>query len=323
MYLPAIVTPSHPHSASPPPPRRAAPRRSALSGIASLSEAEAALLPLARLLSRMPRLVTLELPLAALLDLGNLAWACAWAAGSHLQGREGREALRAATAGLYPGVYQSVQQGPHSVLLLPGLLVSPGAWPWDACAAALLGVAAPWFVCRQPLAPRPAAPPACPTRPSVCMQAPARHTRPPHTPRYRATPAAVRSLSVTCASGGSPVWPDDQPTCVWLEPSELRGLEALAIEHVCLSHFPPPLLQLAAAPGSALRRIRLHCCQLRALPGEAIEALGRVTSLQLSGKRGREGARPTPRSAGPAAAARRFRGSSAARRDRSRALSPH
>ncbi|GBF92074.1 hypothetical protein Rsub_04421 [Raphidocelis subcapitata] len=191
----------------------------ALSGFASLSEAEAALSPLARLLSRMPRLSTLELPLAALLELGNLAWARAWAAGAHLQGRDGREALRAATAGRYPGAYRSLQRGPHSVLLLPGWLVNP----------------------------------------------------------------AARRLSVTRAAGGSPIWPDDQPTCVWLEPSELTRLEALAIEHVCLSHFPPPLLQLAAAPGSALRELRLHCCQLRALPGEAMESLGRVTSLQLSG----------------------------------------
>lgn len=59
--------------------------------------------------------------------------------------------------------------------------------------------------------------------------------------------------------------------------------QSLTIEYVCLEHVPPPLLRLAAAPGSRLRRLRLHCCQLRRLPAAALPALQGITSLELSG----------------------------------------
>jgi hypothetical protein len=99
-----------------------------------MAQAQAALAPLVTLLtSSLGRLASLELPLAALLELGTLSWAEAWAAGSHLRGAEGRSALRAATAARYPGVYRSLQQAPHSVLLLPGWLLGPGAQGAGAC----------------------------------------------------------------------------------------------------------------------------------------------------------------------------------------------
>ena len=64
-------------------------------------------------------------------------------------------------------------------------------------------------------------------------------------------------------------------------------MQALHIEHVCLVHVPPPVLELAAAPGSALRELRLHCCQIRQLPQDACGDLVGLTSLQLSGARRR------------------------------------
>lgn len=59
--------------------------------------------------------------------------------------------------------------------------------------------------------------------------------------------------------------------------------QALHIEHACLVHVPPPVLRLAKAPGSALRELRLHCCQIRQLPSDACADLAGLTSLQLSG----------------------------------------
>ncbi|KAI8469410.1 MAG: hypothetical protein J3K34DRAFT_522181 [Monoraphidium minutum] len=94
---------------------------------------------------------------------------------------------------------------------------------------------------------------------------------------------AVRKLVVTRASGGSPIWPDDQATCVWLEPQELTQLQALHLEHACLTHVPPPVLCLAAAPAARLRELRLHCCQIRQLPDDAVSDLTALTSLGLSG----------------------------------------
>ena len=137
-------------STAPPTPR-------ALSGFLTLSDAEAALQPLRALLARrLTRLVTLQLPLAAMLELGNLEWARAWSAGAHLAAPAGRAALRAATARRYSGAYKALERCPHAVLPLPGWLLGPGerlgcvcvcmgggrvrlrvrAWVWEAKASA-------------------------------------------------------------------------------------------------------------------------------------------------------------------------------------------
>jgi hypothetical protein len=92
-----------------------------------MAAAEAALQPLRALLTqRLARLASLELPLAAMLDLGALAWARDLSAGVHLTGPDARAALRAATARRYSGAYKALERGPHAVLLLPGWLLGPG-----------------------------------------------------------------------------------------------------------------------------------------------------------------------------------------------------
>lgn len=92
-----------------------------------MSEAEGALAPLRDLLStRLTRLGTLCLPLAAMLELGNLEWARVWSAGAALDGAAGRAALRAAAAKRYEGAYKPLERGPHAVLPLPGWLLGPG-----------------------------------------------------------------------------------------------------------------------------------------------------------------------------------------------------
>jgi hypothetical protein len=59
--------------------------------------------------------------------------------------------------------------------------------------------------------------------------------------------------------------------------------QSITIEHVCLVHAPPPLLELAAAPASRLRELRLRCCQIRHVRDE-VRDLTRLTSLDLSGR---------------------------------------
>jgi hypothetical protein len=103
--------------------------------------------------------------------------------------------------------------------------------------------------------------------------------RPQHT---RCVP---RSIAVP-----TPPTPPPHPAC-----------QALHIEHVCLAHVPPPVLQLAASPASALSELRLHCCQIRSVPADAARHLGRVTSLQLSGARRAARLAMRPRAAASAA----------------------
>jgi hypothetical protein len=226
-----------------------------------MAQAQAALEPLVRLLTaRLPQLASLELPLAALLELGTLSWAEAWAAGAHLPGPQGRGALRAATAGRYPGVYRSLLNGPHAVLLLPGWLLGPGAagagqgWRRGAVGWQRAG---PCDARGRLLAPPPRSGRAAPPR---RPQAASTHSAP------RA--AGVRRLSVTRAAGGTPVWPDDQPACVWMEPRELEQLEVGLLLPRTHARYNDRLVASgdetctycpSACAGHAARRVLYHC----------------------------------------------------------------